>query len=151
MSQPNATLALTYSKIKKRIHDYRLQYGVTFAGTFVFAILFFFSLLPLIPAVLANYFNFGSFSIFLYWALCSIGFGYLFSRSNKKVEKVNKEYGVELEERIFVSAYEALCFLDEYLDPNHPIISSKRKSIQKLQGINYSKFLRLSHSKHLDN
>ena len=66
-----------------------------------------------------------------------IGFGVLFWLFQKGSKKNARKYNVTLEEKAFVLAYEALRFLKEYFDKDHPILGSKRRAINRLGQISY--------------
>lgn len=127
-----------YNKIKKRLRDYRYRSGFFTLGTMAFAVLLIFSLFPLIPVLIIDYLglpysDWASAS----WFICIVAFGGLFWIFQRYARKIEAKRGITLEEKMYVPAYEALCFLKEYLDPNHPIFGSKTKAIRRLQSIDY--------------
>jgi hypothetical protein len=132
-----------YDQIKKRISDYRLTHGFLVFCTFICAILFVFSLLPLVPVAIFDFIGLtttsaaNSILFLIFWVVCVVILGYLFSRLNKKTLRVEEKYGITLEERLYLRAYESMKFLEQYLDPKHPIASSKMKAVRKLTDIDY--------------
>src|SRR3990172_10193694 len=125
----------TYKKVKKRIAEYKIRNFFAKLGSFIFAVLTLFSLLPLVPTFIVSFLSISSIFIIPLWAVCFVAFVWLFSIFQKYSNKIEDEFGVTLEESMFVSAYESLCFLKEYLDPEHPILGSKNKAIRRLKDI----------------
>ena len=136
MSEKEGTEA-TYKKVKKRIQEYKTRNFLTKLGSFVFAVLTIVSFVPLVPIFLVTYFLIPSILLVPIWIICVILFGWMFSVFQKYDRKIEENFGITLEEKMFVSAYEALCFLREYLDPEHPILGSKMKVVRRLKDIDY--------------
>jgi hypothetical protein len=127
----------SYTKVKKRIQEYKIRNFFAKFGSFVFALLTIFSFVPLVPIFLTSYFLIPSIFLIPIWIICVILFVWMFIIFQKYDKKIEKTFGITLEEKMFVSAYEALCFLREYLDPKHPILGSKMKVIRRLKDIDY--------------
>lgn len=126
----------TYKRIKKRIEEYRYRSGLLTIGAMIFALLFIFSLFPLVPVVVASFLGivYTNWVVPL-WFLCIGIFGALFWCCQKSAKKIEEKRGITLEEWMYVFAYEALCYLREYLDPNHRIIGSKLKAERRVLDI----------------
>ncbi len=122
----------SYGQIKKRVAEYNIRYVLAVFTSFILTILFVFSLLPLIPFAIALYFGF---DVRYVWVICLMIFGLAFWLSSKLIRKINLKYGITLEEKMFLRAYESLKFLEEYLNPSHPIRSSRMKAGRKLERI----------------
>jgi hypothetical protein len=125
-----------YDRIKKRLKDYRYRSALLKAGAIVWAILLISSLFPVIPVYLAIALGLYSsgWSVAL-WFLCIAIFAVLFWIFQRLATKIEGRRGITLEERMYVPAYEALSFLREYVDPDHPILGSKLKALRRLQRI----------------
>ena len=122
----------TYDQIKTRVAEYNVRHTLAVLLSFAFAMFFIFSILPLIPFFIALYFGF---DIVFVWLSCLVISSLAFWQSGKLIRKLNVKYGVTLEEKMFLRAYESLKFLEEYLDPQHPIVGSKIKAVRKLERI----------------
>jgi len=125
-----------YKRVKKRLRDYRYLSGFLTLGTMAFALLFILSLFPLVPAILGAILSitYGDWVVWL-WFLCIGVFGVLFWVFQRFAKKIEEKRGITLEEKMYVPAYEALCYLREYFDPDHPIIGSKLKAERRMRGI----------------
>jgi hypothetical protein len=126
-----------YIRIKKRLMDYKYHsffYGLM---TMVFAVFFTFSLIPFVPVIIAAILNIPPSSswIIVLWFLCVVIFGVLFWIFQRLSRRIEEKYGITLEEKMYVLAYQALCYLKESLDPDHPIIGSKSKAERQVQRI----------------
>ena len=127
----------TYKKVKKRIWEYKTRNFFAKIGSFVFALLTLFSLIPLVPIFIVSYLSISSIFVVPIWIFSLIAFVWMFAIFQKYSRKIEKKFGVTLEEKMFVSAHESQCFLREYLDPEHPIFGSKMKAIRRLKDIDY--------------
>jgi hypothetical protein len=121
-----------YDQIKKRVAEYNVRYALAVLLSLASAIFFIFSIVPLIPYAIALYFGW---DIVIVWLVCVSTSILAFSQSSKLVHTLNAKYGITLEEKMFLRAYESLKFLEEYLDPQHPIMSSRMKAVRKLERI----------------
>lgn len=128
----------TYRLVKKRLGYYRYRSWFFTSGAMVSAVLLVLSLFPMVPIVLIAILGLkpSVWNVPL-WFLCIGVFGVLFWIFQRSAKKTTEKRGVSLEEELYVRAYEALCFLKEYMDPSHPILGSKKKAIRRLQRIDY--------------
>jgi len=128
----------TYERIKKHLGDYRYRSSFFSLGTMVFALLLILSIFPLVPVIIADVLGlaYSIWSVPL-WFLCIGVFGALFWVFQRFAKRIEEKRGITLEERMYVRAYESLCFLTEYLDPDHPISGSRSKAARRLQDIDY--------------
>lgn len=126
----------TYERIRKRLKDYRWRSGFFTAGAGIWAVLFVLSLFPLVPVLIVAALGLAMYdwSITL-WFLCIGVFGVLFWIFQRFAKKIEGKRGITLEERMYVPAYEAICYLREYTDPDHPVLGSRLKSVRRLQNI----------------
>jgi hypothetical protein len=128
----------TYKRIKKRLGDYRYRSAFLSWGTLAFVVLFIFSLVPIVPAIIIG--SLGLLNtdwVLVSWFLCAVVFGGLFWIFQKFAGIIQAKRGILLEERMYVYAYEALHFLKEYSVPNHPVLSGKSNAIRQLRNIDY--------------
>jgi uncharacterized membrane protein (GlpM family) len=126
----------TYERIKKRLGDYRYRSAFLTLGAVVCALLFIFSLFPLVPAFIAASLGLAQYDwSILLWFACIAVFGVLFWIFQRFSRKIEEKRGITLEEKMYVPAYEALCHFREYSFPNHPIRGSKLKAERRMQYI----------------
>jgi hypothetical protein len=126
----------TYDRIKKRLGEYRYRSALLTLGTLAFALLFVFSLFPLVPVIIAIALGL-TYSVWTVplWFLCIGIFGALFWVFQRVTKMTEEKRGVTLEEKMYIPAYEALCYFREYFDPNHPIKGSKLKAERRMEKI----------------
>jgi len=126
----------TYNRIKKRIKFYRYRFGFFAVGTLVFGLLLILSVFPLVPIAIASLLDilYSNWTLPL-WFSCIGIFAVLLWIFQRFAKKIKEESGITLEEEMYVHAYEALCHLREYSDPNHPIIGGKSKAERRVSDI----------------
>lgn len=90
-----------YDQIKKRVAEYNVRYFLALLLSFALAIFFIFSILPLIPLVLALHFGW---DIVIVWLVCLFTSSLAFSQSGKLTRTLNAKYGITLEEKMFLRA-----------------------------------------------
>jgi hypothetical protein len=130
-----------YTKIKKRLDDYRYRSHFAKFSTLSFALLLILSLFPIVPIVIVSILGYPASSssvIMVSWFGCIFSFGILFAISERISKRIEQKRGITLEEKLFAKAYEALCCLNEFFDTSHPVLSGKKKAIRKLWDIVYA-------------
>jgi hypothetical protein len=125
----------TYDQIKKRVTEYNVRYVLAILLSSALAMFFIFSVLPLIPITIILYLRFDLALLWLVWPVCMVTSFLAYSQSSKLIRTLNAKYGITLEEKMFLRAHESLKFLEEYLDPQHPIMGSRMKAARKLDRI----------------
>jgi len=131
----NEKANVTYERIKKRVSTYKKASYIFQALQFILAMLFIFSLVPIIPAALDLLFD--TSLLILWWPICLVAFGILLYISNRVYNQILSTRRITLEEMLYVIAFETLKLLDEYLDSVHPVAGSKNKAVRKLQSMSY--------------
>jgi hypothetical protein len=126
-----------YKRTKKRLADYKFRSFIYEFGALVLGALFMFSFIPVVPLVIGISLQIPPADPLLYvlWFVCAVVFGVSFWNVQRLSKKIEEKYGVTFEERMYVPAYEALFFLKESSDPNHPVMSSKLKAERRIQSI----------------
>lgn len=125
-----------YDQIKRRLCEYRYRSALLNFGALASAFLFIFSFIPIVPIFIINILGLVMYSWGApLWFLCIGVFLASFWICQRFSRKIEEKRGVTLEERMYISAYEALCYFKEYSDPKHPIKSGRFKAERRIQSI----------------